>query len=123
MSSEEAKIRIFGIKFNDRVDYLIRKNTYKGMTGVDFRRFVMGNPTKQGIVIPLDKWDEFYQAIRKFNKFLKGENGHDIESDMDVRESPLVRKARENKLSQYMAERKKEKKLRDIDVEDIFLQS
>lgn len=104
-----------GIKFNERVDYLIRDNLYKGMRGIDFRRFVMSRPTGQGIVIPTDRWNEFLLEILKFNNELKIEDKIEIDiSDIlevqDKTPTKFVSEAKKNKLAAYMNERKKEKK-------------
>lgn len=106
-----------GIRYNERVEYLIRDNTYKGLRGVDFRRFVMSKPTGSGIVIPVEQWNEFFIEILKFNDEIELKNKIKIdvsnvleEYDIPVESGSFVKSSKKRQLETYMKERKKEKK-------------
>lgn len=64
------------IPVSERISYKIRKTKVispeGNNEGVDLRRFVNTYPSKQGCMIPLDKWLSFVQAVIDFTENVFG---------------------------------------------------
>jgi len=56
---------------NDTTEIKFALSTFKGKQRADIREFVDSDtytgPTKAGMNIPLEQWDEFYDSIQELN--------------------------------------------------------
>lgn len=57
------------IKKSDSTDIVVKVSEYRGLKGVDIREYVQSKKytgfTKNGIRIPIDKWNEFADIVEK----------------------------------------------------------